>query len=271
MATVNEKMTAIADAIRKWTGEKEPLTLDDMVADVENVYSKGVNNGYHSGQQAGYANGKKAQYDEFWDNYQDNGERGIYMYAFAGGGWSKDTFKPKYKVVPTTANRAKGMFYLFGQGGTEVLDYRTIADMVDLSKITQAQDIFANARMNYIEVDLSNCTSLNGTFRNDSITGYLPTHITLKVSEKCTDYGNCFLNMTGLNHLFFMEGSVISTAIGTLAKAPLVLESAQSVINALKDYSGTTTTRTLTLHAEAKARLSDSDIAIATQKGWTVA
>ena len=51
----------------------------------------------------------------------------------------------------------------------------------------------------------------------------------------------------------------------------LSYESLMSIINALKDYSGTTTTRTLTLHATAKARLSESDIAIATQKGWTIA
>ncbi len=255
MATVNEKMTAIADAIRDKTGKTDALTLDDMATDIPKVYEAG----------------KKSQYDEFWDAYQDNGERAVYMYAFAGGGWSKDTFKPKYKVVPTTANRARGMFCLFGQSETEVLDYRTIADMVDLSKITQADDIFANARMNHIEVDLSNCTSLSGTFKNENITGYLPTHITLKVSEKCTNYANCFINMKGLTHLFFMEGSVISTAIGSLVNAPLVLESAQSVINALKDYSGTTTTRTLTLHADSKSKLSESDIAIATQKGWTVA
>jgi hypothetical protein len=43
-----------------------------------------------------------------------------------------------------------------------------------------------------------------------------------------------------------------------------------SIINALKDYSGTSETRTLTLHAWAKARLSESDIATATQKGWTI-
>jgi hypothetical protein len=44
-----------------------------------------------------------------------------------------------------------------------------------------------------------------------------------------------------------------------------------SIINALKDYSGSGTTYKLTLHAIAKTRLSEADIAIATQKGWTIA
>ena len=57
----------------------------------------------------------------------------------------------------------------------------------------------------------------------------------------------------------------------SLEWCPLSLDSLHSLLNALKDYSGTTTTRTLTLHADAKAKLSDSDKALATQKGWSIA
>ena len=63
---------------------------------------------------------------------------------------------------------------------------------------------------------------------------------------------------------------------GTIAKDinfidnPLTHDSLMSIINALKDFSGTTTTKTLSLHADAKARLSEAEIAIATQKGWSL-
>ena len=69
MATVNDKMTAIADAIRERTGETEPLTLDDMATDIPKVYEKG----------------KQAERDEFWDAYQENGKRTQYNFAFAVG------------------------------------------------------------------------------------------------------------------------------------------------------------------------------------------
>lgn len=41
MATVNEKMTAIADNIRSKTGKTDPLTLDDMANSVNEIYDKG--------------------------------------------------------------------------------------------------------------------------------------------------------------------------------------------------------------------------------------
>ena len=37
MATVNEKMTAIADAIRSKTGKENKLTLEDMANEIENL------------------------------------------------------------------------------------------------------------------------------------------------------------------------------------------------------------------------------------------
>ena len=49
--SVNEKMAAIADAIRSKTGGTEPLGLDDMAASVGDVYEAG----------------KQAEYDAFWE------------------------------------------------------------------------------------------------------------------------------------------------------------------------------------------------------------
>ena len=43
--------------------------------------------------------GKKSQYDEFWDAYQENGQRTMYVQAFARQGWNDITYKPKYDIV----------------------------------------------------------------------------------------------------------------------------------------------------------------------------
>ena len=85
MATVKEKMTAIADAIRAKTGGTEPLTLDGMAEDIPKVYNAG----------------KQAQYDEFWDDFQQNGEQRKYMRAFQGSCWTDKTFNPKYDIIST--------------------------------------------------------------------------------------------------------------------------------------------------------------------------
>ena len=53
---------------------------------------------YEAGKQAGGDN----YYDTFWDLYQQNGNRKNYEYAFGGNGWTDETFKPKYDIIPLT-------------------------------------------------------------------------------------------------------------------------------------------------------------------------
>ena len=59
--------------------------------------------------------GKQAQYDEFWDTYQNYGNRTFYQYAFAGrGAWKPKILKPKYDIKLTNA---QGMFAFFQETG----------------------------------------------------------------------------------------------------------------------------------------------------------
>ena len=90
--SVNEKMTAIADNIRTYTEGTEPLTLDDMAAQIPQVFDAGV----------------KSEYDRFWDNYQENGNRTNYSRAFSNGWWNNELFKPKYDICPV---QAETLFY----------------------------------------------------------------------------------------------------------------------------------------------------------------
>ena len=80
--SVNSKMTAIADAIRDKTGNTDLLGLDDMAENVPKVYDAGV----------------QSEYDRFWDNYQQNGNRRNYWGAFSLWFWTDEVFNPKYPL-----------------------------------------------------------------------------------------------------------------------------------------------------------------------------
>lgn len=89
--SVNEKMTAIADAIRAKTGGTESLTLDAMATEIPKIYEEG----------------KKAEYDAFWDYYQSTTQ---YLYAFSYK-WNDDIYKPQKDIVIGGSNACNGMFY----------------------------------------------------------------------------------------------------------------------------------------------------------------
>lgn len=43
--------------------------------------------------------GREAEYDDFWDVFQNKGNREMYSYAFFGDGWTDETYNPKYDIV----------------------------------------------------------------------------------------------------------------------------------------------------------------------------
>lgn len=182
-----------------------------------------------------YDAGKKSQYDEFWDDYQKNGKRTYYIFAFAGAGWTKDNLKPKYKVVPL--NSSQGGSQIFDRcnfGNDEAIDFSLIADMFDFSNIVYAYGLFKDAKMNNIIADLSSATTLGDAFTNIWGT-YTIKNITIKVNENATMTSAFNIMVENLN---FMEGSVIGKSI-TVNSRNLTKESAINIIAHLKNYKGT--------------------------------
>lgn len=95
--SVNEKMTAIADAIRNKTKETEPLTLDAMAENIPKVYEEG----------------KQAEYDAFWDTIQRKGAGANYIYAFAYSRFyadGVDLYNPKYDIVISESQTNAGTY-----------------------------------------------------------------------------------------------------------------------------------------------------------------
>lgn len=213
-------------------------------------------------EQKVYDAGKKSQYDEFWDSFQDKGKRTDYNMAFSGLGWTDTTFKPKYKIkIIESAHR------LFQ--GSRITDLTECGVEVDFSECQQMQMTFYHTKFKKLGViNVKSTTTLANTFaysldletieeliiQNDGT-----TPISINTFEYCVQLRNLIVN------------GKLGKSVSLKWSPNLTHESLISIINALKDYSGTTSTYTLTLHADAKAKLTEADIAIITQKGWTLA
>ena len=212
-----------------------------------------------------YEIGKQAEYDAFWDEAQNNGTRTMYAGAFAGGNWTERTLNPKYVVRPT-ANGAYNLF-MFCNFGRSFIDFRRINDKFNFSETIGAGNMFQDARIDYIDVDLPKCTTLVGGFSEGWASG-VKTTISLYITEKCTSFASCFNNCTALTSLTFKEGSVIAASID-LKHSPLSRDSIISVVNAL---SSSTTGLTATFKKSAKEAAFTADewsALIANKTNWT--
>ena len=126
---------------------------------------------------------------------------------------------------------------------------------------------FAESSAKLVEVPyyefFDKVTSFEGSFRGCTS---LERVVGIDFSSATTT-ANCFLNCTKLTDITVYGEIPVSISF---AQSPLTRESALSVLNHLKDISGTGTTLTATFSPTTKELLEDEDKAIATQKGWTV-
>lgn len=192
-------------------------------------------------EQKVYEAGKKSQYDEFWDVFQDYGNRRDYTYGFAGnGGWDDDVYNPKYEII-VGAEYGIGLFR----------ENRKITD-------TKVPIRILGKGANYV-------------FRNCRALVRIPLY---EVTEDVL-HTNSFEHCEALTNI--TVGGVIGQDISFADSSLLTFKSLSSIINALKDLTDTGLTRILTLHAKSKESLNSTSegralIAMATdQKGWTIA
>lgn len=253
--SVNEKMTAIANAIRSKTGGTEKLDLDKIATGVNDVYEAG----------------KKDEYDRFWDAYQKNGTRRSYANAFNGNGFDFSNFYPKYDIVPTSANQLFYAWQTAGEGQTETSLKKRLEECgvrLDISQVTSGAQMFqyGYCLTELPTIDVSSWTSGNQVFEECRA---LVTIEKLIVTETVT-MTRWFHSCSALENILF-EGTIGTNGLNLSYSKKLTHDSLMSVINALKDYSGTSTTRTVTLGDENLAKLTDAEKKIATNKGWTLA
>ena len=209
-----------------------------------------------------YEAGKKSQYDEFWDNFQDYGKRTIYVRTF-GYNWNDVNFKPKYDMIVTGS-----LQYAFAYSDITDIAARLEECNVkfDTTKATSFSEMIIVSKVTRLpELNTYGVTGFARAFVGANLVTI--DKLILKEDGSQT-FNNTFQGDSKLENIE-IEGK-IGNDISFSNSSKLTYESLMSIISALKDYSGTTTTRTLTLHATAKAKLSESDMAIARQKGWDI-
>ncbi len=181
--------------------------------------------------------GKQAEWSEFWDSYQQNGNRTYYNFAF-GYQWTDICFKPKYDIRPTSAMQ---MFYSCNMTDVQAnLDKAGV--VMDLSKVTNFRGLVSSSRVTRLGViDTTGATVLDGIFNS---AGFLETVELLILKEdgsQTQGQDRPFANATSLKNIT-VQGKFGLTF--SMQWCPLSKESIYSVVNALLE---TATGQTLTL------------------------
>ena len=218
--------------------------------------------------QKNFDAGKKAEYDEFWDNYLQNGKRKNFNCAFAGYGWNHDNLKQNHaeKLKPTTA------YMMFGYADN-ITDLSDIHEWVDFSDCTNAQYLFYNATKlaKVGKLDLRNTTSAGNVFFPCA---NLKEVEEIYITSKTTSGNNFCSNTSALEKMIFKEGSVINfSGIDLHWAKNLSLESIRSILKALSSNGNGKSITFYTGHQtliESDAECS-AYASAATSAGWTIA
>jgi hypothetical protein len=244
-------------------------------------------------EQKVYDAGKQSEYDRFWDTYQDYGKRTNYGGAFFGIGWNNETFKPKYDIFPSGS--AINLFRNSNITGDlkKLLDDLGIALDTSQTKSFEYsffQSTFESLPLIDMSYDGNTAVTLSNVFAQNLNLKKLP----IKVSEY-TKFTNVFAQCTALQDLQIagtigQNGFSVSdcksltkdSMLGKAASGEQITNGENlvdlngtyyygGIISALKDCSDSNTSYTVTLGTTNLAKLTDSEKAIATQKGWTLA
>lgn len=190
------------------------------------------------GTDAAYEQGKQDEYNNFWDDFQDNGNRRKYGYAFYGKEWNDKTFKPKYDIIIEGTDSHSG-FSVFGMAG-----------ITDLAKICREQDIIidgTNYKSGNSQDWFANCYYLTCTppipvydkFKYGYFYGYCKKLHTVEgfyVSENTTFIVNTFNGCTELQNLNIV-GTIGQSGLDLHWSTKLTHESLMNIINCLMAYT----------------------------------
>lgn len=217
-------------------------------------------------------------YNDFWDNYQENGNKTDYSYAFNGKGWNNVSFNPKYNIVPTKSNT--GMFSANGFSGSLIELFEKQGIILDTSSSTGFQNMFlsATAITDIPELIIYNdgkAVSMAGAFG----TCLKLEKVSIDIQSSVSSWVNTFSTCPELKELN-LKGSIDINGFDVHWSTRLNKESLTGIINALSSATeGLTVTLSLTAvntafeTSEGAGNGASSDEwskLIATKANWTV-
>lgn len=204
-----------------------------------------------------YEAGREKERELEWKRFTGNGERIYYSYAFAYADYTGYEFYEP--VVPT--DNIGNMFHKYSGAG--------LPKNIDLSK--GATSTASRTRVFYY------CNATEIDCMGIVAGKYIETFSSCRKAKKITGF-NVNASSTFDNTFYrcdVLEEIEINGEIGTdisFSSSPLLkVGCINDIISHLKDYAGTGTTHTLTLGTTNLAKLSDTEKAVATTKGWTLA
>ncbi len=226
-------------------------------------------------EQKVFDSGKQAEYDKFWDDYQQNGNRTNYEYGFSGRGWTDETFKPKYDITPTSDTN---MFCFCGV--TDMIKALDNAGVkLDLSRGVGGSYLLQNTLITrFPTIDASNRRAIDYFFLGNQNLEYVEKVI-LKSDGSQTFNNYSFMNNPNLKDIRF-EGVIGKNGFNISSSPLLSKASIESIINALSTVtSGLTVTlsKTAVNNAfETSTGLANGSTSqewldlIATKSNWTI-
>ena len=192
---------------------------------------------------------KDLAYNEFWDRYQDKGNRTEYSYGFAGEGWNDDNAIPKYSLDDIYISNGYMMF--------SKSKIKNVAKMFPRLYVRQAQYLCYNA---------AQTEHIGEVIVNDHGYGLFSGCTALVTVDKINILQNTYVNETTLTSTFqncinleniIFDGE-IKASINMQWSTKLTVESAISLLTHLQDRN-MAFDRTVTLPEEVWARVNASE------------
>lgn len=253
--SVNEKMTAIADAIRDKTGGTEKLTLDDMPIAIAEI--AGYNEGYNKGVA-------ETEAKNAWVPYITNLNTAFYSVEFPAnteltinipsfGGNLSEAFYNCKNLVGLKLSCDNFKPYANGIVGAT---YSAVLRSNKELKWFDFSGIKAKATTWY--------TAFTGCYALEEIIGVIDVHESVKKSA----FDSAFSGCTNLKEIRFAKGCILY-GLQLYDCSKLSDASIQSIIEGLADLTGATT-QTLYLHKDVGNKLTQAQKDAAYAKNWTL-
>lgn len=232
------------------------------IADKLTTIAENVPMVYDAGKQAEALRLADQWYDPMWTAIQRDGRSRDYSSTFRNPFWTDETFNPPYPLIPTQAAN------MFRDSG---IKKSVKVSEIKFSRSESASYLFAYSSIEEIyHLDLSNVLS-----KNSGITHLFAGCENLRRIDKmyfpydreCI-YDGAFGGCTSLTTIV-CKNEIFNSV--NFFGCPLTKDSLISILEHLYDYSKESITKMLTLGKDNLNKLTNSEKAIATQKGWTLA